>query len=258
MSTKEQVLTVEQKKEFILCALGDMAQHTFPAICSVIGVHDSKTGRHLGSATRCILNGRRAILTAFHVIDAAIREPGGFAISTGYGERPFRVYGKVNIDPIGDLAVFFLPDDYPHLEEKNFWPATRIDRTLDRLHSDYLFFHGFPGISSYSSQLLNGVVSKSLPYGAMQRLDNLPPNLRPFEFAIEYDPIGMVSETGAPADVVDPHGLSGSPAWRIGVSGKSSKHWTPADSLLVGVVTQWRPDEKVLIATSTERIPKDW
>jgi hypothetical protein len=92
----------------------------------------------------------------------------------------------------------------------------------------------------------------------MQRLDNLPPNLQPFEFAVEYDPDGMANETGAARDLVYPHGLSGSPVWRIGVSGRSSREWKPGDSLLVGILTQWCPDEKVLIATSTEKLPPDW
>ena len=89
----------------------------------------------------------------------------------------------------------------------------------------------------------------------MQRLENLPPNLQPFQFAVEYDPAGMVNEVGAAEDLVDPHGLSGSPVWRIGVSGRSSRDWKPCDCLLVGILTQWRPDEKVLIATSMAKLP---
>jgi hypothetical protein len=150
-----------------------------------------------------------------------------------------------------------LPDDYP-CSDVSFWPSARVDRSLNRLSTDYLFLHGFPGQSSYPSRLLGGIVSRSLPYGAMQRLENLPPNLERFQFAVEYDPAVMVNETGAAQDLVDPHGLSGSPVWRIGVSGRSSREWKPTDSLLVGILTQWRPNEKVLIATSTEKLPLGW
>jgi hypothetical protein len=52
--------------------------------------------------------------------------------------------------------------------------------------------------------------------------------------------------------------LSGSPVWRIGVSGRSSRDWKPGDSLLVGILTRWHPGEKVLIATSTEKLPTNW
>jgi hypothetical protein len=168
-------------------------------------------GRHYGSALRCKLNGRRAILTALHVIENAKTEPLGLAISTGHGERPYVVHGAVNIDPFADLAIYFLPDDYP-CPDAAFWPSARIDHSPDKLATDYLFLHGFPGKTSYPSRLLGGVVSRSLPYGAMQRLENLPTNLQPFQFAVEYDPVGMVGETGAPQEVVDPHGLSGSRA----------------------------------------------
>ena len=256
-TTTSHGLSLPEKEAFVRGALSSMVQHTFGFICSVIGVSDPKMGRHCGSALRCMLNGRRAIVTALHVIEEAKKEPLGLALSTGYGELPYVVHGAVNIDPIADLAVYFLPDDYP-CPEGNFWPSVRIDRSLDKLATDYLFLHGFPGNASYPSLLLGGVVSKSLPYGAMQRLDDLPPNLHPYQFAVEYDPIGMVNETGAAQDLVDPHGLSGCPVWRIGVSGCSSREWKPSDCLLVGFLTQWRPDEKVLIATATSRLPPNW
>lgn len=252
--TESHGLSLQEKEAFVRGALSAMAQHTFGFICSVIGVSDPKMGRHYGSALRCKLNGQRAILTALHVIEEAKKEPLGLALSTGYGEPPYFVHGVVNSDPIADLAVYFLPADYPCPDE-SFWPSARIDYSLDKLATDYLFLHGFPGKTSHPSRLLGGVVSKSLPYGAMQRLEHLPPNLQPFQFALEYDPVGMVNETGAGQDLVDPRGLSGSPVWRIGVSGRSSREWKPSDSLLVGILTQWRPDEKVLIATSTATLP---
>ena len=252
-----QVLSLPEKEAFIRRAVSAMAQHTFGFICSVFGVSDSGMGRHYGSALRCMLNGRRAILTAFHVIDAAQREPLGLAISTGYGEPPYVVHGELHYDRFADLAAYFLPDDCPG-PETSFWPSARIDHSVDKLATDYLFLHGFPGNASYPSRLLGGVVSKSLPYGAMQRLENLPQNLQQFQFAVEYDPVGMLNETGAAQDLIDPHGLSGSPVWRIAVSGRSSTEWRPGNSLLVGILTQWRPDERVLIATSTKKLPPNW
>lgn len=253
-------LSIEEKRQFILAALRKMAEHTFPFLCSVIGIQNAKTGRHIGSGLRCLLKGKRAILTAEHVIKEAGNEPAGFAISTGYGRPPFVVHGPVNIDPVADLAVYFLPQDYPGDSRVAFWPRERLDRERTRLATDYLFLHGFPGDPrhSYSSQMLQGVVNRSLPYGAMQRIDNLPDDLTPIQFAIEYDPSGMSDAAGAAQTPVDPHGLSGSPVWRIGVSGRSAHLWQPDDSLLVGVVTQWRPEQKVLVATSVSKIPPDW
>jgi hypothetical protein len=250
-------LSLPEKEAFIRLAVSAMGEYTSGFICSVLGSPDGKIGQHLGSALRCKLNGRRAIVTALHVVEGAQKRSLGLALSTGYGERPYMVHGPVHIDPYADLAVYFLPDDYP-CSDARFWTSARIDHSRDKLATDYLFLHGFPGKTSYSSPLLGGVISQSLPYGAMQRLENLPRNFQAFQFAVDYDPAGMVNETGAAPDLIDPHGLSGSPVWRIGVSGRASREWKPSDSLLVGILTQWQPDEKVLIATSTEKLPLNW
>lgn len=256
-AAESRLLSLEAKQAFVQHALPTMAEYSFSFICSVIGVVDETMGRHYGSGLRCVFDGRRAILTAHHVIDQACKEPCGLAISAGWGRSPYVVRGSVNIDPIADMAVYFLPDDYP-CPESAFWPAERVDRSLRRLSTDYLFLHGFPGDGSYSSRLLGGVVGRSLPYGSMQRLENLPASLAAWQFAVEYDPAGLVSEIHAAPELVDPHGLSGSPVWRIGVSGRSPREWKAADSLLVGVLTRWAPAEKVLIATSTKKLPSRW
>ena len=195
IDTESQELSLKEKESFIRGRLCAMAQHTFGYISSVIGVSDQNMGRHYGSALRCKLNGRWAILTAFHVIEEVQQEQLGLAISTGYGKQPYVIQGALNVDKIADLAVYFLPNDYPG-DAESFWLSSRIDRALDRLSTDYLFVHGFPGKSSYSSRLLEGVVIQSLPYGAMQCLENLPRDLQPFQFAVEYDPNGMVNELG--------------------------------------------------------------
>jgi hypothetical protein len=257
-SQSSRSLSIEEKRQFIRAGLVKMAEHTFPFLCSVIGIHSAQTGRHVGSALRCTLQGRRAIVTAAHVIEEACKEPAGLAISAGYGRPPFVVHGPVNVDPVADLAVYFLPQDYPADSRVAFWPSQRMDRGRARLATDYLFLHGFPGRLTHSTQLLQGVVSRSLPYGAMQRIDNLPDDLGPTQFAIEYNPAGMSDSAGTMQTPVDPHGLSGSPVWRIGASGRSAHLWEPDDSLLVGVVTQWRPDRNVLVATSVSEVPPDW
>jgi hypothetical protein len=251
-------LSLEEKKEFVLSTVPRMAEYTFPFLCSVFGIVNEKAGRHLGSGLRCALQGRRAILTAHHVIEKAANEPGGLAISVGYGLAPFRMHGAVHIDRFSDLAVYFLPQDYPDNPDVAFWPGDRMDREQTKLATDYLFLHGFPGDCSYSSQLLKGVLNRSLPYGAMQRIDNLPDDLKPLEFAIEFDPIGMSNAGGTVKCPVDPHGLSGSPVWRIGASGRPAARWRPEDSMLVGVVTQWREMQNVLVATSISGLPSDW
>jgi hypothetical protein len=50
------------------------------------------------------------------------------------------------------------------------------------------------------------------------------------------------------------YGLSGSPVWRLGASLMSSRKWTPECSQLVGVITHWNYNAKILIATSASKI----
>jgi hypothetical protein len=245
---------LEAKIRFVLSTVPRMAQYTQPYIASVIGVEDTRTGKHVGSALRCILAGRCAIVTAWHVIDRAMSYP-DFAVSAGYGKAPYVVHGELHKDESGDLAIYFLPEDYPPGTEKMaFWPENRIDRTMDRLASDYLFVHGFPSMQSVFSDRCAGVVSKSLPYGAMQRLEDLPNDLKSFQFAVDFSTSQIRDEAGQCKELPDPHGLSGSPVWRIGASGRSARAWTPEWSLLAGIITQWREDAGILVATSASRL----
>src|SRR6266446_130415 len=91
-STRQGVMLVE-KEAFFRRAVSEMGEPTFRFICSVIGSPDGEIGRHLGSALRCKLNGRRAILTALHVMEEAEKNSLGLALSTGYGEPPYMVLG---------------------------------------------------------------------------------------------------------------------------------------------------------------------
>ena len=202
-------LSIEEKRQFILSTLPKMAEHTFPFLCSVIGIQNAKTGRHIGSALRCILQGKRAILTAEHVIREAQNEPAGFAISAGYGRPPFVVHGPVNIDPVADLAVYFLPQDYPDDSRCRLLADGSVRTANERgLRRIICSCTDFPVIrvTRTRRKYFQGVVNRSLPYGAMQRIDNLPDDLTPIQFAIEYDPAGMTD-----------------PCWRCANSGRSAR-----------------------------------
>ncbi len=247
-------MELEDKMRFALSTVRPMAEYTRPYLASVIGVVNPRTGEHVGSALRCNLGGRRAIVTARHVIQKACESRyEGFAISAGYGRPPFQVHGPITYDQAADLALYYLPADYPDDPTLAFWPTDRLDPAGDRLATDYLFVHGFPRVRSYSSQLLGGAINNSLPYGAMQRLrsEGLPTDIDDrLQFAINFDPRNIRRKGEEPADSLpDPHGLSGCPVWRIGASGQPAKDWVPDWSLLVGIVTQWRTDAQILVAT---------
>jgi hypothetical protein len=149
---------------------------------------------------------------------------------------------------VRDLAIYFLSDDYPSAE-LGFWSEARMDSEDERLSTDLLFLHGFPAVSSRFSAVDGGIVSRSFPYGVMLREDSLPVDIQGFQFAMDFDPENMLDPEGRRADWLEPSGLSGCPVWRIGASGRRADTWSPDRSLLVGVVTQWRSVERLLLAT---------
>lgn len=241
-------MDVADKIKFIQSTMAPMAWHTHPHIAGVVAVEDADTGRHVGSALRVSVAGRRAIVTAAHVIHEA-RTSARFAVTAVRGQAPFELRGDPDcIDDDLDVAAYFLSDEYPD-DGIAFWPEERVDPTEEKLSTDYLFVHGFPEQRSRFTPLLGGLVKQSFPYGVMLREDELPANMKPFQFAMDFDPANMFLPDGKEADWLDPHGLSGSPVWRIGATGQKVDAWKPELSLLVGIVTTWRPDEKLILAT---------
>jgi hypothetical protein len=251
---------LKKKEQFVLSTIPRMAEYTFPFITSVFGVKDETTGEHLGSGLRCILNGRRTIVTALHVIKEAEKYAKGGAVSAGYGLTPIPIRDRVYCLQDEDIAIYPVPDDYPHKQNGvDFWTEERIARSDERLSSDYLFGHGFPQSRSQFFRIVaQGVANKSLPFGTMQRLENLPGEIGPNQFALDFDPGNMSNASSGSEFAIDPHGLCGSPVWRIGVSGHSAADWKPEWSLVVGFLTQWRPDDKLLIATRASQLLAHW
>ena len=260
------------KIRFVMGSLEKMAVHTSPFVCQILGTDDGKSGELVGSGFRCRFAGQQFVVSACHVVPGHRSDSGGDATpeggpyfnklvaSIGTAERPL-ILSDVCHDPLADLSVSRLSDTSIVPGAVDFWAEDRIDYSLDRLSTDYLFVHGFPLTRSKSIDLPidSRVVSKSLPYGVMQRVDNLPGDLEGFQFAMDFEPANVESEHGRPEaalfeDHPGPRGLSGSPVWRIGVSGKRAIDWSPEFCQLVGIVTQWRPQEKLLVATKSTKL----
>lgn len=246
-------MDVSEKIEFVRSTLGPMAWHTFPHVGSILEAEQLE-GRHVGSAVRILARGRRCIVTAAHVIEQARLRTGRVAVSAVRGSPPFELHGEPDmVNSVADIAAFFVGDDYP-TEGIAFWPQERIDSDDSFLSTDYLLVHGFPAAQSRFFALADGVVSRSFPYGGMRREDALPADLQPFQFAMDFDPENMESAPGRQGEWPDPTGLSGSGVWRIGASGRRVDTWSLEASRLVGIVTQWRPDEKLIVATKSHAI----
>jgi Trypsin-like peptidase domain len=238
--------------EFVKSTVRPMAEHTFPYITSIVGIIDGKEGDFVGSGFRLTLDGRPFLVTAKHVVDEANRYDLGAGFVAARGAPPHRLRATPDLANDGtDLAVYDL-SSAPTGEELRFWPRSRIDTAAEPRSRDYLFVHGFPG--ERSRFLFGDLHSKSLPYGVMERDDDLPSDLRSHEFAMDYDPANMLLERGGNADLVAPPGLSGSPVFRIGAGAKPPEQWEPDQSMIVGVVTRWNHDKKVLLATGANAL----
>ncbi len=251
-------MELDQLRQFLYQSVQAMAEYTFPYIVSIVGIVNEEKGEHLGSGLRYQHEGRRAFATAYHVIEKAKSgQYQAFAVSTGYGRPAFQILEEPIVDPAADLALCFLPVDYPEHEDIRYWPARRVDaETGDTenspLATDYLFMQGFPGERSQFLRTFDGLVNRSLPYGAMQRPDETG-SLSAFQFAIDYQPDSVHDQNGNPL-FVDPHGISGSPVWRIGISGRALPQWSVEDSQLVGFLTRWGDQDERLIASKASRL----
>ena len=245
-------MEASQLREFLNKVVQEMAQFTFPYILSVVGVVDEKEGEHIGSGLRCLWQGRRAFVTAYHVIQKANSDQyQGFAVSSERGSPPFQVTGKTEIiDNEGDIIICYLPDDYPEHETIQYWPENRIEANSVSLDTDYLFTHGFPG--EKSRFFLQQMTNKSLPYGAMERLDK-DLRLEDYQFALDHQ-IAFTSDQSGVQAWINPHGMSGSPVWRVGMAGHSAKDWSAQNCVLVGFLTRWSNDNQLLLATKVSRL----
>jgi len=249
-------MDTDQKIEFVQRAVVRMARYTKPFIASIVrGESEPANNPHVGTALR-LDAGRMCIVTAAHVLDAAAKSASRVAVTAAYGAPPAVLAPTpIAIDRDADLAVLLAPDNYP-VGRDDFWSIRRVDVSEQKLSNDYLVVHGFPGVRSTYSSRAKGLFNASLPYGAMKREDRLPANLRSFQFAMDFDEANFRAPDGRPADWLEPHGLSGSPVWRIGASGGRVGEWSPERCSLVGIVTQWWPDEKILVATKIAALTK--
>jgi len=223
-------------------AVLDAVRNAFPVVCAIVGIESEREGRHVGSAFRVSAGRKRLLVTAKHVIDEARSAPLGAGFVERRGEAPARLLdGPHAMSDAADLAVFVLEevdDASPVLFRASLFDVDHAARS-----HDYLFVHGFPG--ERARFLFGESHHRSLPYGVMERDDDLPADTKPFEFAMDYDPKNISSD----ATLVMPPGLSGSPVWRVGAYRHKPEEWSPSASRLVGVVTRYNHDKRVLLAT---------
>lgn len=244
-------LDLEQKLAFVTRATRDMALHTFPFIATVAAVESETSGFAVGSAVRVRDGSRRWVVTAAHVVDEAMRRTGRLAVAAVRGAAPVVLAGEPVRDHEADLCAFAVGTGFPDVA---FWDLEERDDVDLNMSRDFLFVHGFPQTRGHFSPMLEALLTRSFPYGAMRREDDLPPDLATFQVALEFEAATLRGLDGEVAEPERPNGLSGSPVWRIGAAWGRASDWSPASCKLVGVLTQWRPKDELLVASGVGRL----
>jgi hypothetical protein len=260
--------------DFIKEAVNRMESYTLRFLTPIIAVEGPRSGRHVGSGFYCMASGRPSLATAWHVIEEARSHPSGtVGISMPRdheGRRePIPVGFNVVVSPEvlkWDVGVFPLPDDFPMIDPECLWPEDRIVEDPEELDRDYLFFNGYPKLRSSNRSAIPGggpISYRPLGYGTMRRLaedeGGLPSDLGDFEFAMNF---GIDPEwEPEPADRAlferedGPSGFSGSPVWRLGLSGRSRAEWEPErHARLAGVVTKHVLERRLVCATHAREL----
>jgi hypothetical protein len=133
--------------EFVKRTVSPMAAFTSPFVSSIVGILSAEKGEHVGSAFRCILAGRRVLVTAKQVFDQAASSPLGAGWTSERGRPPARLPEAPSLVGPTDLAAFVL-DRPPEGEGIDWWREDRIDTDIEARGHDYLFLQGFPGVRS--------------------------------------------------------------------------------------------------------------
>ncbi len=239
-------LTYNEKIALVTRVTLELAKFTHPFLSRVIGgVAAPQGGRAIGSGVRVVAGGKHFLLTAASVVDAARSEqPVAFGGRDDGSASVTESLDAVRVLSGTDVAAVPLADD-----DGLFWPLGGTTEEEWALSEDFLFLHGYPLDPSTPRIGPGDLSTTSFPFGSMRREDNLPDGMEPFQIAIDFDLANLRSSNGRTLEWMNPRQLFGAPLWRAGLARADAETWEPARAHLVGIITQWRPDERLLIAS---------
>lgn len=248
----------ERKLQLIRQCCDRLAQHTYPYLTSIVLPLPGKRGQHIGSGLRCTLCSQKCILTADHVIRKEFYDKKrGFAMSTGYGLEGMPFHGDIKLEPHPDLAICLLPENYPEPSDTiKYWDLDRSLREDRPRESGYFFAHGYPGMMSQFDERQTALSNRSLAYGAVERTEDPPGEHYSFHFLMDYRKERIRGLIGESTDVIDPHGMSGSPVWELNLNEGNEGAWRPDDIRLVGVLVQYHATHACLRCTELSEVRK--
>jgi len=237
--------------------LEQLRERTSQSLLRVIALTDDDAGDVVGSGTCIDVRGTPYLLTAQHVVHKRFEstqagEPfTGIGHDTGFEGPIFRVtnptYGYGGLRDVAIACLF--AEDFSGTSIKPL-PLAAIPKRTPDLAGEILYVQGFPGTQSRFVRAFGGIVSRPFSFVATEEPCSCSWFDPAIHVAIGY-PVEGLSETGQPADFPAPRGLSGSALWRTNVRSRGST-WSVNDAEMVGVLTDWDPDSRTLIAVRLE------
>jgi len=113
---------------------------------------------------------------------------------------------------------------------------------------------GYPGERSYFTSLTDEpeLLSPLIPYTARETA--LPAGYDPaFHFALQYEMNRAEAADDSRKTLPAPPGFSGAAVWDTGFAASGhSEHWTPAQSRVVGIATEWVENKSCIIGIKAE------
>jgi hypothetical protein len=225
---------------------------TGASITGIYQVISEIEGRLWGTGTLVEAAGTNLIVSAEHVLR---QPPGhGLAFRCFEGSAPIQMEGPVYaFPPVVDVAVHACElDRVSALAERPIHPlqSAFLAKSND-YRPDIYFIHGFPGVKSYSGQLVGGVSSESFPYSSgLANGSSYDWFDERIHVAISY-PATVTSFNGQEERMPDPRGLSGSLLWRANVLSAPAE-WCATNAKVVGVVHNWDQKGNCLVCTRIE------
>ena len=141
----------------------DMTPFFAQFICAIARPTGEDEGEFIGSGSFMRLAGKTYLVTAAHVADEA--ETGSAVFSKGNDKTYRTVTTPFSVEPHLDFAVAPVTFEPPLASTRHACPSSHIALNTGTLE-DILFIQGFPSKCSQYLEILQGIHSGTLPFGA--------------------------------------------------------------------------------------------
>jgi hypothetical protein len=247
----------------ITCRMGEYVRQFISPISEILSPVE---GSAWGSGTYLRLRGRVYLLTNEHV--ARKLDEAGLAHLPREGVEYVRVNNPMQAEayPV-DAAVAWIDDKHFAAATKQALAADRVQRTDERVRGELLLVCGFPGFSTPRfwpdiAKKRRGTVFDLLHTPAVPYLTQEAPVDPPgpdeydpeYHFALHYPTQPVERTEGRPAELPDPHGISGSLVWNTNYMASAGAGWNPDLATVCGLVWSVNDVRNILVATRIQHV----